>query len=104
MHALRVIVDAAREDDASAALWDGGTIGVEVKAAREGRVELVAYFGGDPDRAGLERALPGAEIAPRPRAGGRLGGELPAGLPAVRRGAVSGRAGLGDRRTQRPTG
>ena len=34
MHALRVIVDAAREDEATAALWDAGTQGVEVKPER----------------------------------------------------------------------
>jgi len=66
MHALRVIVDAAREDEATTALWDAGTSGVEVKPAVERRVELVAYFGDDPDLEGLGRALPGAEIAAVP--------------------------------------
>jgi ribosomal protein L11 methyltransferase len=62
MHALRVIVDAAREDEATAALWDAGTQGVEVKPERERRVELLAYFGDDPDLDELGRALPGASI------------------------------------------
>ncbi|HVQ24947.1 MAG TPA: hypothetical protein VMV01_07215, partial [Planctomycetota bacterium] len=62
MHALRVIVDAAREDEATAALWDAGTQGVEVKPEREQRVELLAYFGDAPDLDGLGRALPGASI------------------------------------------
>ena len=65
MHALSVIVDESREEEATAALWDAGTLGVEVRPARERRVELVAYFGG-PAPAGLEQALPGAEIAPVP--------------------------------------
>jgi ribosomal protein L11 methyltransferase len=64
MHALRVIVDADREDEATAALWEAGTQGVEVKPALERRVELLAYFSEDPDTAALERALPGAQLAP----------------------------------------
>jgi ribosomal protein L11 methyltransferase len=63
MHALSVIVEAAREDEATAALWDHGTCGVEVKPAAQGRVELVAYFERAPDRHELRGALPGAEIA-----------------------------------------
>ena len=66
MHALSVIVEAAREDDAAAALWDHGTCGVEVKAATHGRVELVAYFEHEPDRPALQDALPGAQLAPVP--------------------------------------
>jgi ribosomal protein L11 methyltransferase len=66
MHALRVIVDAAREDDATAALWEAGTQGIEVKTAVERRVELVAYFAEEPDQAAIERALSGAEVAPTP--------------------------------------
>ena len=66
MHALRVIVDAAREDEATAALWEAGTQGVEVKPALERGVELLAYFGDHPDIAALARALPGASIAPAP--------------------------------------
>jgi ribosomal protein L11 methyltransferase len=66
MHALRVIVDAAREDEATAALWDAGTAGVEVRPAADRRVELVAYFGEALDQGALARALPGAEISPVP--------------------------------------
>jgi ribosomal protein L11 methyltransferase len=66
VQALRVILDATREDDATAALWDAGTTGIEVKPAPDRRVELVAYFSGAADLADLERALPGAEIAACP--------------------------------------
>jgi ribosomal protein L11 methyltransferase len=66
MHALSVIVEAAREDEAAAALFDQGTCGVEVKPATPGRVELVAYFEREPDRSTLQRALVGAELASVP--------------------------------------
>jgi ribosomal protein L11 methyltransferase len=61
LHALSLIVDAALEDEAAAALWEAGTCGVEVRAAGD-RVELVAYFEHDPDRPALERALPDAQV------------------------------------------
>jgi len=64
MHALRVIVDAGREDEATAVLWDAGTAGVEVRPAAESRVELLAYFADAPESAALAKALPGAEISP----------------------------------------
>jgi len=63
MHALRVIVDAVREDEATAALWDAGTQGVEVKPALDQRVELIAYFGETLDLVVIGLALPGVEIA-----------------------------------------
>lgn len=63
MHALSVIVEAAREDEAAAALFDHGTCGVEVKPAGPARVELVAYFEREPGRHALQGALPGAEIS-----------------------------------------
>jgi len=66
VHALRVIVETAREDEATAALWDAGTSGVEVKPPVEGRLELLAYFADGPDLPGLALALPGAEIAAIP--------------------------------------
>jgi ribosomal protein L11 methyltransferase len=66
MHALRVVIGADREDDATAALWDLGTQGVEVLPARDRCVELLAYFGDAPDLEGLGRALPDAEIAAVP--------------------------------------
>jgi ribosomal protein L11 methyltransferase len=62
MRALRVIVEAAREDEAAAALWDHGTCGVEVKPAAAGRVELVAYFEREPEPDQLLGALPGAAL------------------------------------------
>lgn len=61
-----MIVDEVREDEATAALWEAGTLGVEVKPARDRRVELVAYFGDELASAGLEASLPGAEIAAVP--------------------------------------
>ncbi len=61
-----MIVDADREDEATAALWESGTCGVEVRPAAAGRVELLAYFELDPDPPALERALPGALVAPVP--------------------------------------
>lgn len=63
MHALSVIVEAAREDEAGAALFDHGSCGVEVKAAGQARVELIAYFEREPDRHGLQGALPGASLS-----------------------------------------
>ncbi len=45
MRAWRVVVDADDEDLASAALWEAGTAGVEVRPAPGGRVALIAYFG-----------------------------------------------------------
>jgi ribosomal protein L11 methyltransferase len=66
MRALSVIVEAPREDEAAAALWDSGTCGVEVRPASAGLVELVVYFEHDPDRPELERALPGARVASAP--------------------------------------
>ncbi len=66
MLALRVIVEAAREDEATAALWECGTCGVELKPCAGGRVELLAYFELHPDRPALERALPGARVASVP--------------------------------------
>jgi ribosomal protein L11 methyltransferase len=64
VRALRVIVAADREDAATLALWEAGTSGVEVRAAEPGRVELLAYFPGDPCQEELVLALPGAEIRP----------------------------------------
>ena len=44
MRAWRVTVDAADEDLATAALWEAGTAGVEVRVAPGGKLALVAYF------------------------------------------------------------
>jgi ribosomal protein L11 methyltransferase len=64
VRALRVVVAADREDDATFALWEAGTSGIEVRATAVGQVELVAYFRGEPSPAELARALPGASIRP----------------------------------------
>ena len=64
MHALRVIVEAAREDEATAVLWEAGTVGVEVRPTPDGRVDLLAYFAEAPESGALSRLLPGAEISP----------------------------------------
>lgn len=63
MLAFSVTVEAAREDDAVAALWEHGTCGLEVRPAAAGCVELVAYFEREPDSQALQHALPGARIA-----------------------------------------
>jgi len=62
VHALSVTVDAAREDETATALWDHGTCGIEVRPDAAGRVELLAYFEHEPDKARLESALPDAAI------------------------------------------
>jgi ribosomal protein L11 methyltransferase len=66
LHARSLIVEAGREEDASAALWEAGTCGVELKTADAGRVELVAYFEQPPGPLQLERLLPDARIAAVP--------------------------------------
>ncbi|HSC21180.1 MAG TPA: 50S ribosomal protein L11 methyltransferase, partial [Solirubrobacterales bacterium] len=38
------VVPAEREEDVSAELWAGGTLGVEVKPGTDGRVRIEAYF------------------------------------------------------------
>jgi ribosomal protein L11 methyltransferase len=38
------VVAAEREEDVTAELWAGGTLGVEVKPAGDGRVRIEAYF------------------------------------------------------------
>lgn len=47
---MLVTIPEAAEDDASALLWDLGTLGVEVRAASGGATTLLAYF---PAEAGL---------------------------------------------------
>lgn len=66
MRALSVIVEAAREEEASAVLVELETCGVELRPAAGDRVELVAYFEQAPDPAALLAALPGASIASVP--------------------------------------
>ncbi len=66
MLAFSLTLEAAREDEGTAMLWDHGTCGVEVKPAASGAVQLLAYFERDPDIEALRRALPEAEIASVP--------------------------------------
>jgi ribosomal protein L11 methyltransferase len=47
MRAWRVTVAADDEDFATAALWEAGTAGIEVRPASEDRVHLLAYFPDD---------------------------------------------------------
>jgi ribosomal protein L11 methyltransferase len=54
MRAYRVTVDATDEDLATAALWEAGTAGLEVRSEPGGRVVLLAYFEG----AAVPAALP----------------------------------------------
>ena len=61
MHARSVIVEADREDEATAALWEAGTCGLEVKSRADGQVELLAYFEALPDTHALSRAV-GARV------------------------------------------
>ena len=44
MRAFRVDVRAVDEDETVGFLWEAGTLGIEVQAASEGRVALLAYF------------------------------------------------------------
>jgi ribosomal protein L11 methyltransferase len=65
MRAFRVVVPAAQEDAATAALWEQGTVGIEVRPAGA-QVEMLAYF---PDSARLpllQAELPGAVLEPIP--------------------------------------
>jgi ribosomal protein L11 methyltransferase len=55
--AFRVVVPAAREDDAVAVLWELGTSGVEVRPGSNGQVSLLAYFAEETDGATLEAPL-----------------------------------------------
>ena len=57
MRAWRVTVSPADEDLATAALWEAGTSGIEVRGGPGGAVELLAYF---PD----EGSSPGAVALP----------------------------------------
>ncbi len=57
MHAFRLTVPEADEDQATALLWEAGTAGIEVDAAPGGRTALLAYFADEMDLAFLEDAL-----------------------------------------------
>jgi ribosomal protein L11 methyltransferase len=62
MHAWRVTVAAADEDLATAALWEAGTAGVEVRGAPQGRVGLLAYFADDAPPLSIALLPPGAVV------------------------------------------
>ena len=55
-------VPAADEDSATSALWDAGTLGVEIRPAPGGFVDVVAYFPADADPAVVAAALPGVRV------------------------------------------
>ena len=57
MHAFRVTVREADEDQATALLWEAGTAGIEVDAAPGGRTALLAYFPTEASLEALEEAL-----------------------------------------------
>jgi ribosomal protein L11 methyltransferase len=63
MRAFRIVLPSAREDEASAALWDAGTVGLEVRPAGE-NVELLAYFAAATTLADVQTALPDARVEP----------------------------------------
>jgi ribosomal protein L11 methyltransferase len=64
MRAWRVTVAADDEDLATAALWEAGTAGFEVRGAPEGRVELVVFFADDAPLLTLALLPPGAALEP----------------------------------------
>lgn len=64
MRAWRVTVAAEDEDLATAVLWEGGTTGIEVRAAAGGRVLLLAYFPDDVPPPAVELLPPDATLEP----------------------------------------
>jgi ribosomal protein L11 methyltransferase len=64
MRAWRVCVAADDEDVATAALWEAGTAGIEVRGGPEGRVDLLAYFADDAPPLTLALLPPGAALEP----------------------------------------
>ncbi|HVO13241.1 MAG TPA: 50S ribosomal protein L11 methyltransferase [Vicinamibacteria bacterium] len=65
MRAFRLRLPAADEDAATAALWENGTLGLEVRSAN-GWLELLAYFPDSVAPATIREALPQAEVQPTP--------------------------------------
>lgn len=55
MRAFRLIVPSHEEEIATAALWEAGTTGIELRQASPGTLELIAYFPDNVD----PRAAPG---------------------------------------------
>ena len=66
MRAYRVTVPELHEDMATALLWEAGTAGIEVGAASEDRVSLLAYFEEDVGLDLLRGRLDGVTIEPVP--------------------------------------
>jgi ribosomal protein L11 methyltransferase len=62
MHAFRVILAADDEDLATAALWEAGTAGIEVRPAAGGLIELLAYFPDANPGAAADLLPPGARV------------------------------------------
>ena len=64
MRAWRVTVAADDEDLATAALWEAGTAGVEVRGGPGGRALLLAYFADEAPPLTLALLPPGAALEP----------------------------------------
>jgi ribosomal protein L11 methyltransferase len=62
VHARSVIVPVEREDEATTALWEAGTCGLEIRPRADAQLELLAYFEDPADVEALARALPGARV------------------------------------------
>jgi ribosomal protein L11 methyltransferase len=66
--AFRLLVPAASEDDVAALLWETDTLGLEVRPADSGAVEVVAYFEDAPGLAErIAAALAGLSASPPER-------------------------------------
>jgi ribosomal protein L11 methyltransferase len=66
MRAFRVTVSPEDEDVATAALWEAGTSGIEVRGTAGGAVELLAYFAEDAPFPAAAALPPGASAEPVP--------------------------------------
>jgi ribosomal protein L11 methyltransferase len=68
MRAFRLRVPPADEDLATAALWDAGTAGIEVRGPADGTLELLAYFPDAVSETTVAQAWPSAsaELVPVP--------------------------------------
>ncbi len=95
MHALSVIVAAAREDDAGAWLWERGTRGIEVKACGRGPGRALGVLRRAARSSRPADRAAGSRRRGRGRPRGGLGRALPRGLPLLRRRTLRGHATLG---------
>jgi ribosomal protein L11 methyltransferase len=68
MRAFRLRVPPADEDPATAALWEAGTAGIEVRGPADGTLELLAYFPDTVSETAIAQAWPSAaaELVPVP--------------------------------------